>query len=218
MELHQIEAYIDSSNPQDRMKAITELRNYEPHVVVPLLKRRIDDQKFMVRSLVASGLGFKRTKEGFDLLQHLIENDSDHNVRAEAANSLAKYGETAIPHLVNLFRQDSNWLVRYSILAAMDFTQYPETLLEFCTLGLEGKDPLVRLTVISSLGELAKTSQADSALELLLSCLSTEQGTPRVKIARALKNFEDPRAKAALDDLRQDPDHRVVGATLEGLV
>lgn len=218
MELHQIEAYIDSPNPQDRMKAITELRNYEPHVVVPLLKRRIDDQKFIVRSFVASGLGYKRTEEGFDLLLHLIRNDSDYNVRSEAANSLAKYGEAAIPHLVNLFRQDTNWLTRYSILAALEFTKYPEILLEFCTLGLKGKDPLVRLTVIASLGELAKTSQADSALKLLLSCASSGQGTTRAQVARALKNFEDPRAKAALNDLRQDSDYRVIGATLEGLI
>ncbi len=100
------------------------------------------------------GLGNKRTDEGFELLLNLIERERDYNVRAEAANSLAKYGEGAIPHLVKLFRQDSNWLIRYSIFAAIDFTNYPEILLEFCTLGLKGDDPLVKQVALASLEQL----------------------------------------------------------------
>ncbi|MGB5632415.1 MAG: HEAT repeat domain-containing protein [Waterburya sp.] len=218
MELHQIETYIDSPNPQNRMKAITELRNYEPNLVVPLLKRRMCDQEFVIRSFVATGLGFKRTDEGFELLLDLIEHDRDYNVRAEAANSLAKYGELAIPHLVELFQQDSNWLVRYSILAAIDLRQHPEILLELSVLGLRGDDPVVREIALASLGELVKTPQEDLALELLLSAAKSEEGEIRAQVARVLRNFEDPRAKVALVNLRQDSDYRVVGATLEGLV
>ncbi len=218
MELHQIETYIDSPNPQNRMKAITELRNYEPNLVVPLLKRRICDQEFIIRSFVAIGLGFKRTDEAFELLLDLIEHDRDYNVRAEAANSLAKYGEDAIPHLVKLFQQDSNWLVRYSIFAAIDLRQHPEILLEFCTLGLRGNDLVVQQTALASLGELAKTPQEDLALELLLPAAKSEQGEIRAQVARVLRDFEDPRAKVVLTNLRQDCDHRVIGATLEGLL
>ena len=218
MELHQIETYLDNPNPQNRMKAITELRNYEPNLVVPLLKRRMYDREFIIRSFVATGLGHKRTDEGFELLLNLIENDRDHNVRAEAANSLAKYGEDAIPHLVKLFQQDSNWLVRYSIFAAIDLRQHPEILLEFCTLGLRGNDLVVQQTAIASLGELAKTPQEDLALELLLPAAKSEQGEIRAQVARVLRDFEDPRAKVVLTNLRQDCDHRVIGATLEGLL
>mgnify|MGYP003402699400 CR=1 FL=1 len=218
MELHQIETYIDSPNPQNRMKAITELRNYEPNLVVPLLKRRMCDQEFVIRSFVATGLGFKRTDEGFELLLDLIEHDRDYNVRAEAANSLAKYGELAIPHLVELFQQDSNWLVRYSILAAIDLRQHPEILLELSVLGLRGDDPVVREIALASLGELVKTPQEDLALELLLLAAKSEEGEIRTQVARVLRNFEDPRAQFALVNLRQDSDYRVVGATLEGLI
>ena len=218
MELHQIETYLDNSNPQNRMKAITELRNYEPNVVVPLLKRRMCDQEFIIRSFVATGLGHKRTDEGFELLLNLIENDRDHNVRAEAANSLAKYGKGAIPHLVKLFRQDSNWLVRYSILAALDLRQHPEILLEFCTLGLRGDDLVVKETALASLEQLANTPQESQALELLLSAATSEQREIRAQVARVLRHFEDPRAEATLTNLRQDSDYRVVAATLEGLI
>ena len=218
MELHQIETYLESPNPQNRMKAITELRHYEPSLVVPLLKRRMYDREFMIRSFVAMGLGFKRTDEGFELLLNLIENDQDYNVRAEAANSLAKYGEQSIPHLVKLFQKDSHWLVRQSIFAAIDLTNYPELLWELSVLGLKGEDPVVKLTAISNLGQLAETAQASSALELLLLAANSEKAVIRAQVARVLKHFEDPRAQAALMKLRQDSEHRVVGATLEGLV
>ena len=218
MELHQIETYLQSPNPQNRMKAITELRNYEPALVVPLLKQKMYDQEFVVRSFVAMGLGYKRTEEGFDLLLDLIENDRDYNVRAEAANSLSKYGEQAIPHLVKLFERDSHWLVRESIFAAIELTKYPEILLKLSTLGIEGEDPVVKLTSIAYLGQLAKTPHQNSALEILLGTVKSKPAVIRVRVARILKHFDDPKAEAALLELRQDSDHKVVAATLEGLV
>lgn len=218
MELHQIETYLESPNPQERMKAITELRHYDPPLVVPLLKRRMYDQEFMIRSFVAMGLGFKRTDEAFELLVSIIENDKDYNVRAEAANSLAKYGTKSIPHLVQLFQQDSHWLVRQSIFAAIELTEHPEILLDLSVLGLEGEDPVVKLTAIANLGQLAATAQASFALELLLEAANSEQAIFRAQAARTLKHFADSRAEATLLKLREDSDYRVVGATLETLV
>ncbi|WP_269744562.1 hypothetical protein [Chamaesiphon minutus] len=40
----------------------------------------------------------------------------------------------------------------------------------------------------------------------------------RVQVARTLSVFDDPKAKAALAELRSDSDYRVVGATLEGTI
>ncbi len=218
MELHQIETHLKSPDPQKRMKGITELRHHEPSLVVPLLRHRMYDQEFIIRSFVAMGLGFKRTEEGFELLVNIIENDKDYNVRAEAANSLAKYGEQSIPHLVKLFQQDSHWLVRQSIFAAIDLTEYPEILLDLSILGLKGEDPVVKLTAIASLGQLAGTAQVSSALELLLEAANSEKAAIRAEVARALKDFAGPRAEAALIKLRQDSDYQVVGATLETLI
>ncbi len=41
MELGQIKSFLENPNPQSRMKAIVELRKYEPSLVVPLLKQTI---------------------------------------------------------------------------------------------------------------------------------------------------------------------------------
>jgi HEAT repeat protein len=218
MELYQIEACLDSPNPQERMKAITELRHYTPEVVVPLLRRRIADKEFIIRSFVAIGLGAKQTQEAFEALLELLEYDTDANVRAEAANSLAKYGQLAIPHLLQIFAQDTNWLVRHSILAAVEGNEYPEVLLKLCRWAIEGDNREVKLAAIANLGQLAGMPQASEALSLLLSLASADDGEIRAQVARVLRSFDEPRAKAALLELRHDADYRVVGATLEGLV
>ena len=218
MELSQIKEYLDSPNPQNRMKAIVELRNHIPSVVVPLLKQRMYDKEFVIRSFVAMGLGYKRTDEGFRSLLDLIENDGDPNVKAEAANSLANYGEKAIPHLVELFRSEPHWLVRQSIFAVLDEIGSPDIFLQLSNWGLEGEDLVVKLAAIANLGRLKGTPYEREAIDLLFELSTSETVAIRVQVARVLGAFDDPKSKAALAELRNDPDHRVVGATLEGMI
>ncbi len=218
MELSQIKEYLDSPNPQNRMKAIVELRNQNPSVVVPLLKQRMYDKEFVIRSFVARGLGYKRTDEGFRSLLDLIENDQDPNVKAEAANSLANYGEKATPHLIELFRSEPHWLVRHSILAVMDEIGPPDVLLQLSDWGLEGDDLVVKLASIACLGKLEGTPYEQEAIDLLYELSTAETVAIRAQVARVLGSFDGLKAKAALAELRHDPDHRVVGATLEGMM
>ena len=93
-----------------------------------------------------------------------------------------------------------------------------EILLKLSALGIEGDDPVVKLTAIAYLEQLAKTPYQGSALELLLSAVKSKTSIVRVRVAKVLKHFDDPKAEAALLELRQDPDHRVVAATLEVLL
>ena len=221
MELTQIKTFLDSPNPQNRMKGIVELRNYEPEIVVPLLKQRIYDKEFVIRSFVAMGLGFKRTDEGYQSLLDLIENDKDANVRAEAANSLSKYGEKAIPHLVELFRKDSNWLVRQSIFAVIgeiDSPDMSDILFQLAKWGLAGNDLVVKLISIASLGKLQGTDHEQEAIDLLFELSTTEVSQIRGEVAKALSNFDDSKAKVALAELRNDEDYQVVAATFEKLM
>ncbi|NJN19964.1 MAG: HEAT repeat domain-containing protein [Leptolyngbya sp. RL_3_1] len=218
MELHQIESNLASPNPQNRMKAMVELRNHAPEVVVPLLKQRMHDREFIVRSFVAMGLGNKQTEEGFAALLDLIACDSDANVVAEAANSLAKFGDAAVPHLVQLFERNSHWLVRQSILAALEGVG-PEILMQLCRWGWEGEDLVVQGNAIAMLGQLCGTPQETLALAILLEAATAEADMIRAQAARTLKEFDQhPQAQAALATLRQDTNLRVVGATFESLV
>lgn len=218
MELPKIESYLASPDPQSRMKALVELRQYEPEVVVPLLKQRMYDKEFVVRSFVAMGLGNKQNDEGFEALLNLIEHDKDPNVVAEAANSLAKYGDRALPHLVTLFRENPHWLIRQSIFAVFEELDLPETLLPLCQWGFAGEDPVVQMAAVSNTARLANTPQATAALEILLEAARSETPSLRSHAVQALQQFDAPQAKAALLELRQDSNHRVVAATLESLL
>jgi HEAT repeat protein len=119
MDINRVKAYIDSPDGQKKMKAITELRKYDPEIAVPLLKAKINDSAFIVRSFVAMGLGKKQNPDGFVALLEMMNFDRDPNVRAEAANSLSLFGKIAASHLVVRFEQDEHWLVRRSIIAAL---------------------------------------------------------------------------------------------------
>ncbi|MDE5095860.1 MAG: HEAT repeat domain-containing protein [Trichodesmium sp. St11_bin5] len=215
MEIKQIQVYLKSSDSQERLKALTELRNYESEIVVPLLKTRQQDPEFLVRSFVAMGLGNKRTPEGFKILLEMMQNDPDYNVRAEAANSLSKFGAQAIPFLVEKFRQDNNWLMRRSILAPLIDMPFPEALYEVCMCAIADEDTTVQEVAISALGKLAGTKKETEALQKLLAFVSAESWNIRLRAAQGLGKFDVPQAKAALNYLSKDDNYKVVAAALE---
>lgn len=214
MEIKQIKSYLNSNDYGDRLKGLTELRNIETESAVPLLLTKIQDEEFLVRSLVAMGLGRKRNSESYAALLELIKFDRDPNVRAEAANSLSFYGQIAANHLVSLFIRDSNWLVRRSIIAAMIELNSPQELFEICIFGLDSEDLSVREASIEALAFLGDTVKKQDALEQLLRFVNSEFWRLRVKVALALKKIDDPRSKKALNILRQDENSRVVDAAL----
>lgn len=194
------------------------MRQWDPETAVPLLQSRLHDPVFVVRSFVAMGLGNKQNETAYHCLLETIANDKDYNVRAEAANSLARYGEKATPHLIKIFRQDTHWLVRRSILAVLVELSDSEAIYEICTMGLADKDPTVRESAMSCLGLLAGSNREEEALEKLLTFVDAELWRTRYYAARTLNAFEGSRAETARDRLRQDRDPRVVGAVLEKLL
>ncbi|NES83403.1 MAG: HEAT repeat domain-containing protein [Moorea sp. SIO2B7] len=218
MEIDQIQTYLNSSDSTDRLKAITELRHYDSEVAVPLLKSKIRDREFLVRSFVAMGLGRKQSADSFAALLELMKFDGDPNVRAEAANSLSLYGPVSVSHLIMLFHQDDHWLVRRSILAAVVELNCPEELFDICACGLEGEDHTVKEASIQALGLLAGTTQQDVALQQILPLVTSDWWRTRQQVAKALAKFDDLQAREALIKLREDKDHRVVGAVLESSV
>ena len=218
MDIDLIKEYLKDSDPQRRMKAVRELRNHDTEVAVPLLIASMDDSEFLVRSFVAMALGRKQNAESFARLLEMMKLDRDPNVRAEAANSLSYYGEVAISHLRLMFEQDDHWLIRRSILAALAELNCPEVLLETSLIGVAGDDFSVMESSIDCLGMLANTEKKTPALEKLLSFVDNESWRVRYRVALALNKFDDTRANDALNKLKQDPNHKVVSAVLNGLV
>jgi HEAT repeat protein len=218
MNLNQIEVELRKSDFQYRLKAISALKAYPSDVAVPVLLQHTNDSEFLVRSFVARELGRHQTSESFAALLQIMRFDNTPNVRAEAANSLSLFGKVSAAYLIQTFFQDDHWLVRRSILPALVDLDCPEEVLEVCELGLAGEDRAVQEASVDALGALSGSWKQGLVLERLLVLSHCAPEHIRVRVAHALKHFDLPAAKAALVELRQDEDHRVVGAAMEGLL
>ena len=184
---------IASGDPVRAMPALTQLRFCDADDAVPLLVLGTEQKPFLVRSLSCSGLGYKRTEQGWDVLTRLLTADEDPNVRAEAANALASYGvERSWPLLQAAFSADGAWLVRCSILYAL--AEQPEIkltwLLELAQVAITDADGTVRVSGAEILGRIVRDG--------ITQPIGAE-------------------ARALLQPLQQDVDHRVVAAALNGL-
>ena len=184
---------IASGDPVRAMPALTQLRFCEAEDAVPLLVLGTEQKPFLVRSLSCSGLGYKRTEQGWDVLTRLLGADEDPNVRAEAANALASYGvERSWPLLQAAFLADGAWLVRCSILSAL--AEQPEIkltwLLELAQVAITDGDGTVRVSGAEILGRIVRDGMNEP--------IGAE-------------------ARILLQPLQQDVDHRVVAAAFNGL-
>ena len=180
---------IASGDPSRAMPALAGLRQMPVEEAVPLLLLGLEQEVFMVRSLSCAGLGVKQSEAGWQALVGAAQHDEDANVRAEAANSLVSHSlERAWPLVLQLFAADRQWLVRCSILSA-----------------------------------LAEQAEINPAwlLELASLAITDADGTVRVGgaeiLGRLVREHGDVEARALLQQLQADPDHRVVAAALNGL-
>lgn len=218
MDIHQIKADLEKSDYQYRLKAIAALKDYTPEIAVPLLKAKLNDPEFLVRTFVSRGFGQQQNAESFAALLQIMKFDDTPNVRAEAANSLSLFGRCAASHLVEAFVRDDHWLVRRSILAALVDMECYNELLEVCVEALAGEDMTTQEAAVDALGALAGSSQEQAALSQLLALAGSEYDGIRQHVASALKHFDVPQAKEVLGQLQQDSYHRVVAAALENLL
>jgi HEAT repeat protein len=218
MDVSEIKAALDNPDFQYRLKAISALKDYDSDTAVPILVATLHDREFLVRSFVARGLGQQQNAESFAALLEMTKFDDTPNVRAEAANSLSLFGKVAISHLVLSFCQDDHWLVRRSILASLEELDCPKELVEVCTEALAGEDLTVKEAAIDALASLANSSQHAPVLAQLLALTQSESVRIRTRVALALQKFDEPQAQEASIELRQDPNYKVVAATLEDLL
>lgn len=217
MDLDLIKTELQKQDFYYRLKAIVALKDYPAEVALPLLKDHFQDPEFVVRSFIARQLGNYHTPESSAMLTQLLK-DNNPNVRAEAANSISLFGNSTAPDLVKIFLRDKHWLVRISVLAALVDMACHAELLEVCIHGVEDEDATVQENAVDALISLAGSPQRAAGLAQLLTLKDSELPHIRIRVAHALKHFDDPEAKAAILQLRQDPDHRVVGAAMEDLL
>jgi HEAT repeat protein len=185
---------IASGNPGRARPALASLVNATPEQAEPLLLLGLQQSDMLLRQLSCSGLGHKPTPAGWEPLVHALQHDPEVAVRAEAANALVSHGfERAWPLVLAAFEREQEWLLRCSVLSAVAEHPevQPEQLLCLARLAIADADGTVRVGGTEILGRLVREAE------------------PGCGPAAA--------ARAALQSLQQDADHRVVAAALNGL-
>jgi HEAT repeat protein len=218
MDLNQIQQALQNPDFQYRLKAVQALQKQPSEIAVPILIHQLPDHEFLVRTFIAMALAKHQTDRSFQTLLEIMKFDDTPSVRAEAANSLSLFGRIALSHLTTAFIQDDHWLLRRSILAAITDMDSPIELLEICLEGLNGTDQPVQEACLAAMGSLHHSPQNTTVMEHLIERSSTPNWRTRRQIALSLRHFAHPRATHTLQQLRQDPDHRVIAATLEELL
>jgi HEAT repeat protein len=185
---------IASDNPGRARPALASLVNATPEQAEPLLLLGLQQNDMLLRQLSCSGLGHKPTPAGWEPLVQTLRHDPEVAVRAEAANALVSHGlDRAWPLLLEAFQNDNEWLLRCSVLSAV--AEHPEMapdqLLVLARLAVADTDGTVRVGGAELLGRVVREAERDP-----------EQGE---------------QARAELQRLQGDDDHRVVGAALNGL-
>jgi len=208
MDLENIQQLLDSNDYGDRLSGLNFLRELPIKdsfkMIFPLLK----DTNVRVRYAAVSqmdSLGQVDLEKSLEILRDILANDPEIDVKAAAADALAGLKlKDAYEDLVKAYEQSSEWLLQFSILAALGELGDPRSF-DLLKDALSSPNELYRTAAISSLGELSDPR----AIPLLLEFLEDEDWQIRHRLAQALGYFQALEAKTALEKLALDPFEQV---------
>lgn len=197
-----VKQLLDSEDFGDRLRAINQCRQLEPAIAFEFIKTASTDSNTRVRyaalSQVAS-LGHQDPSQALPLLRNAL-NDPETDVQAAAADSLGALKLTeALGDLQRLYQSTSEWLVQFSIVAALGELGDPQAF-ELLESALASDNDLVKTAAIGSLGELGDPR----ATPLLVPYISNPDWQIRYRVMQALSRLGGPEARSALESLAND--------------
>jgi HEAT repeat protein len=198
-----VQQLLDSEDLGDRLSGINKLRSLEPKLAFEMLKPTIVDRNARVRYAAVSQLdtlGKQDLDTALALLRDRLLNDDEPDVQAAAADSLGGLQLTAAyEDIEKVYRETSQWLVQFSIIAALGELGDPRGF-EILKEALTSNNDLVQTAAISSLGELGNID----AVPLLTPFVSHEDWQIRYRLVQALSNLGGSEARSTLETLSQD--------------
>lgn len=186
----------------DRLRAVNQIRQLEPAAGFQLIQVAIEDSNPRVRYAAVSqlsNLGKQDLSSATTLLRQRLR-DEEPDVQAAAADSIAALKLTeAFEELQQLYNTSSEWLVKFSIVAALGELgdNRAMTLLEAA---LNSGNELMQTAAIGSLGELGD----DQAVQLLAPFAEHADWQIRYRVVQALVRLGGAEARPILEKLAQD--------------
>lgn len=197
-----VEALLQSQDFGDRLRALNQVRTLEPAVGFALIQPAVTDSNARVRYGAVcqlAVLGHQDLSKAQVLLRERLQ-DSEPDVQAVAADAIAALKLTgAFEDLQALYTRSSEWLVRFSIVAALGELGDPRGFDLLMDAFNSGED-LLQTVAVGAFGELGD----DRAVPLLISLTSHPDWQIRYRLVQALSQFSGPQVQAALQHLAQD--------------
>lgn len=198
-----IATLINSENKGDRITALNMLRDLDPATAFGYVKQLVTDTNTRVRYAAVSQLatlGNQNPTESLAILRDRMVNDSEPDVQAAAADAVGALKLTeAFEDLQHLYHNTPEWLVQFSIIAALGELGDPRGL-ELLQSALKSETSLVQTAAIGAIGELGDVRGVESIIPFA----SDEDWQIRYRVARALRNLGGDLAAQQLAVLAND--------------
>ncbi len=202
-----IRALLHSQDFGDRLRAINQLRTIDPAIAFELIQIPVSDTNVRVRYAAVSqlsSLGNQNLETALSLLKVALA-DIEPDIQAAAADSIGALKLTqAYEELEALYRRTPEWLVSFSVIAALGELGDPRSF-DLLKEALNSDSDLVKTAAIGSLGELGDVR----AVELLTPCASNPDWQIRYRVVQALGRLDTPEARSTIETLAQDETEQV---------
>lgn len=203
-----VQELLSSQDYGQRISGVNQLRQLEPAVAFELIQPIVTDANTRVRYAAVSQLdtlGNQDLQATLTLLRDRLLNDSEPDVQAAAADALGALKLTeAYEDIQRLYYQTSEWLVQFSIIAALGEMGDPRSF-ELLQEALNSETSLVQTAAISALGELGD----GRAVSLLIPFATNSDWQIRFRVAQALSRLGGVEAHSTLETLAKDENPEV---------
>lgn len=193
---------LTSEDLGDRLRAVNQIRDLEPAIAFELVQVAVTDSNSRVRYSAVSQfdtLGAQDLDLSLDILRGLLK-DPEADVQAAAADCLGALKlRDAFDDLQQLYHNTPEWLVQFSIIAALGELGDPRSF-ELLKQALSSDVELVQTAAISSLGELGNVE----AVPLLAPYASSSDWQIRYRVVQALGRLGSAEAKSILETMVND--------------
>lgn len=181
-----ITALVNSENKGDRIKALNLVRDIEPTLAFGYIKQLVTDKDTRVRYAAVSQLasvGNEDLAASATILRDRLVNDPEPDVQAAAADAIGALKlVAAFDDLLHLYETTPEWLVQFSIVAALGELGEPRGL-DLLKTALTSETALVQTAAIGAIGELGDSS----AVESIVPFVTNPDWQIRYQVARSLR-------------------------------
>ena len=198
-----VEKLLNSDNFGDRLRGLNQLRQLEKDRAFEMVQPLLQDENARVRYSAVSQfdtLGTEDLQTSLKLLRDRLLNDSEVDVQAAAADALGglKIAE-AFEDLEKLYHSTSEWLIQFSIIAALGEMGDPRGF-KLLQEALDSGNNLLQTAAIGSFGEL----KDPRALPLLTPYAEDPDWQIRYRLVQALGNIGGDETHLTLEKLAGD--------------